>query len=72
MESDWFNIESGVRQGDVLSPFFVFFKDRCLRDAYLNDEWDTLMHADDVAVITKSGDRVETQELVHRWTEAST
>ena len=43
VESDWFNIESGVRQGDVLSPlFFVIFMNRCLRDAQLNNEMETI------------------------------
>ena len=71
VESDCFNIESAVRQGDVLSLLvFDIFMDRCLRDAQLNDEVETLMYTDDVAVITKSS--VETQEVVHRWTESAT
>ena len=31
--SSWFNIDTGVRQEDVLSPLlFVFFMDKCMRD----------------------------------------
>ena len=33
MESDWFNIETGVRQGDVLAPLlFIIYMDDCIRE----------------------------------------
>ena len=33
MESDWFNIETGVRQGDVLAPLlFIICMDDCISE----------------------------------------
>ena len=67
IESDWFEIQSGVRRGDVLSPLlFIIFMDKCLRDigpgTYREE---TIMYADDVAVIAYS--ITDIQEIANRW-----
>ena len=53
IKSDWFEIQSGVRQGDALSPLlFTIFMDKCLRDigpGMYGEE--TITCTDDVAVI---------------------
>ena len=52
-ESDWFEIKTGVRQKDVLSPLLIIiFIDKSLRDirtGITNEE--TVMYADDVVVL---------------------
>ena len=67
IESDWFEIKSGVRQGDVLSPLlFIIFMDKCLRDirtGITNEE--TLMYADDVVVFADSVDDI--RNVTNRW-----
>ena len=64
-ESRWFNIDTGVRQGDVLSPLlFVIFMDRCIRDLGPY-EGETLMYADDVAVVADTINQV--QDIAGRW-----
>ena len=49
LESNWFEIETGVRQGDVLSPLlFIIFMDSCARDlGVAESSVETLMYADD-------------------------
>ena len=67
IESDWFEIKSGVRQRDVLSPLlFIIFMDKCLRDIKMgitNEE--TVMYADDVVVFADSVD--DTRNVTNRW-----
>ena len=61
IESDWFEIKSGIRQGDVLSPLlFIIFMDKCLRDIRtgINNE-ETVMYADGVVVFADSVDDIE-------------
>ena len=66
IETDWFNIETGVRQGDGLSPLlFVIFMDKCIRDTNPRPEHEVLAYADDVAVTM---DRVqELQDVASAW-----
>ena len=67
MESDWFEIKSGVRQGDVLSPLlFIMFMDKCLRDIRtgINNE-ESVMYADDVVVFADSVDDI--RNVANRW-----
>ena len=58
IESDWFEINSRVRQGDVLFPLlFIIFKEKCLRairTGVTNEK--TVMYADDVVVCADSVD----------------
>ena len=70
-ESEWFDINTGVRQGDVLSLLlFIVFTDKWARDAgYGHVGRETLMYADDVAVITESVD--DLQEVANRWYQAA-
>ena len=67
VESDWFEIESGVRQGDALSPLlFIIFMDKCIRDIGVNvGSEETLMYADDVAVFTDNV--LDIQAAADRW-----
>ena len=64
IESNRFDIKSGVRQGDVLSPLlFIISMDKCLRDiraGAVGEE--TVMYADDVAVIADS-----VADVASRW-----
>ena len=67
IESDWFEIKSGVRQGDVLSPLlFIIFIDKCLRDIStgINNE-ETVVYADDVVVFADSVDDI--RNVANRW-----
>ena len=69
IESTWFEIQSGHRQGDVLSPLlFMIFMDKCLRDIGAGaDGEEVVMYADDVAVIADSA--VAIQDVANRWWE---
>ena len=67
LESEEFDIKAGVRQGDVLSPFlFLLFMDKGLRDIGVGTQnEETLMYADDVAVVRNSADDI--QNIANRW-----
>ena len=66
-ESSCFEIRSGARQGDVVSPLlFIIFMDNCLRDVQAGaSEEETVMYADDGAEITSSS--TDTQEVGNTW-----
>ena len=70
IESAEFNIESGVRQGDVLSPLlFIIFMDKCIRDVRIGENGEeTLLYADDVVVMANS--RTDVQDVAKRWWHA--
>ena len=67
LESDLFSIDTGVRQGDILSPLlFVIYMDSCFRDVGVGGHGEeTLAYADDVAVVTDSV--IALQEIVNKW-----
>ena len=69
MDSDWFDVNSGVRQGGVLSPLlFIIFMDRCMKEICTNEEAETtLAYADDVAIITNNSP--DLQDALNRWHE---
>ena len=71
LESNWFEIETGVRQGDVLSPLlFIIFMDSCARDlGVAESSVETLMYADDVAVIANSIEEI--QSVANSWYEGT-
>ena len=56
LERNWFEIETGVKQGDVLLPLlFIFFMDSCARDlSVAESSVENLMYADDIAFIANS------------------
>ena len=55
VETDWLDIETGVRQGDGLSPLlFIIFMDKCIRDTNPQPSHQVLTYADTVAVTTGS------------------
>ena len=66
---DWFEIQSGVRQGSVLSPLlFILFLDKCMRERGGDEVEDMiidLMYADDHAMVAPD---VETlQQEINSW-----
>ena len=71
LESNWLEIETGVRQGDALSPLlFISFMDSCARDlGVAESSVETLMYADDGAVIAKSIEEI--QSVANSWYEGT-
>ncbi len=69
LESEWFSIKTGVRQGGVLSPLlFIIYMDRCLKEVCVREDKEiTLAYADDVAVVT--GSQQDLQEAMTRWND---
>ncbi len=73
----WFDISSGVRQGDSLSPtlFAIFINDMAdeMRKAHagvpMGGEYlDLLMYADDVVLISPSADKAQSQlDIMAKW-----
>ena len=70
VESAEFSIESGVRQGDVLSPLlFIIFMDKCIRDVKIGENGEeTLLYADDVVVMANS--KTNIQDVANGWWHA--
>ena len=63
--TDWFLIDTGARQGDILSPLvFISFKDKCIRDTTTQGHEEIFAYADDVAVIVDNTD--ELQDVARR------
>ena len=67
LENNWLEVETGVRQGDVFSPLlFILFMDSCVRDlGVAESSVETLMYADDVAVIASSIEEI--QSVASSW-----
>ena len=66
VETEWFSIDAGVRQGDGLSPLlFIIFMDKCIRETNPGQNQEVLAYADDVAVMTDSIQ--ELQEVANTW-----
>ena len=67
IESEWFSVETGVRQGDVLSPLlFIVFMDHCMREVNSGEnEEETLAYADDVAVVTNN--ITDLERVADKW-----
>ena len=66
IETDWFEIGEGVRQGDGLSPLlFIIFMDKCIRDTNPQPNQQVLAYADDVVVLVDS--IRELQEVASTW-----
>ena len=68
VETDWFSIETGVRQGDVLSLLFIIFMGKCIRDTEPQDNQEILAYGDDVAVTVDTIS--ELQDVSNRWHES--
>ena len=66
-ESGWFEIMTGAKQGDVISPFlFILFMDKCLRVIGVERfHEEILAYADDVVVVADS--ITDLQEILHKW-----
>lgn len=71
-DSKWFEVNRGVRQGDVLSPLlFVIFMDKCMREIGVGELGEeTMVYADDVAVVTDN--LASLHEVAERWHEGMT
>ena len=66
IEIDWFPIDTGVRQGDVLSPLsFILFMDKCIGDTTPQDHKEIFAYANGVAMIVDDID--ELQDVARRW-----
>ena len=66
IESDWFNIEAGVRQGDELSQLlFVIFMEKSNRDTNPQQNHEVLAYTDDVAVVVDTDQ--ELQNVANIW-----
>src|ERR1700755_960326 len=65
----WFGVKTGVRQGSVLDLFiFPLYLDSCLKRICIRENReDTLVYADDAAVITSRTE--DLQEAVNRWND---
>ena len=63
----WFSVDTGVRQGGVLSPIlFIIYMDRVVKRINVReDEALTLAYADDVALVTRTV--TELQEVLNKW-----
>ena len=65
-ETDWFDIKTGVRRGDGLSPLlFMIFMDKCIRGTNPQANHQVLPYADDVALLVNSVQ--ELQDVARAW-----
>ena len=66
VESSEFSSESGMRQGDVLSPLLIIiFMDKCIRDVKIGENWEkTLLYSDDTVVMVNS--KTNIQDVANR------
>ena len=77
LHTDWFSINSGVRQGDTLSPtlFSLFINDLAkeIKAAGYgisvgNDKAPILLYADDIALLSESEDDMQNMlDIVYEW-----
>ena len=60
VENEWFEIKTGVRQGDVLPPLlFIFFMNSRARGRGVTDSLvEILMYTDNVAAIANSSEEL--------------
>jgi len=76
--TEWFKINSGVRQGCVLSPLlFIAYMDNITQDAKRMEENETgaiqeLLFADDQSLISEDPDALQAPSDRHRWTPNQT
>ena len=66
-ESGWFEIMTGVKQGDVISPLlFIHSIDKYIKNTGAGRfHEEILAYADDVAVVADS--ITDLQEILHKW-----
>ena len=66
VDTDWYNIEAGVRQGDGLSPLLIItLMDMCTRVTNQKSKQQVLSHADTVAVTLDTIQ--ELQDVASSW-----